>query len=83
MLVGIFFVNNFNAQTPVCNLEFDIFEFSINQPINAVDVDGVKAVNNAKTVDNAKAILTDLTTNKTNKSSDITKTPLFRVLLGI
>lgn len=63
LLLGIFFVNNSNAQTPVCNLQFDIFEFNIKQPIKAVD--------------NTRAILTDLTTNKTNDSSVVTKTPLF------
>ena len=63
LLFGIFFMNNSNAQTPLCNLQFDIFEFNIKQPIKAVD--------------NAKAILTDLTTNKKRESSAITKTPLF------
>lgn len=63
LLFGIFFVNNSNAQTSACNLQLDIFEFNVKQPIKAVD--------------KVKAILTDLATGETKKSSVISNTPLF------
>ncbi len=63
LLLGVLFGNYSNAQTPVCNLQFDIFDINGEQPIKAID--------------KAKAVLTDLATNKTNESSALTKTPLF------
>lgn len=63
LLLGIIFADNSRAQTAVCNLQFDVFELNSEQPIEAIN--------------NAKAVLTDLATNKTKQSSVLTKTPLF------
>ena len=63
LLLGILFNNNSNAQTPVCNLQFDIFELNSEQ--------------STKAIEDVKAILTDLATNKTSESSTLTKTSLF------
>ncbi len=68
MLVGIFFVNNFNAQTTVCNLQIDVFEF--NNGFRLRDYN----------IENVNAILTDLATEKTVKSGEVAKTPLFNNL---
>ncbi len=64
-LLGIFFGNDSNAQTSVCNLQFDIFELSSEK---------------AKVIDKAEAVLTDLATNKTNKSLVFTEKPTFNNL---
>jgi len=63
LLLGSIFADSSRAQTPVCNLQFDIFDINGEQPIKAID--------------KAKAVLTNLATNKTNESSALTKTPLF------
>lgn len=63
LLLGGIFASNFKAQTPVCNLQIDVFELSNEQP--------------TKTVDNIKAILTEPATKKTIKSSDFIKMPVF------
>jgi len=66
LLLGVLFGNYSNAQTPVCNLQFDIFEVNSEQP--------------AKAIENVKAILTDLETEKINDFSALIKTPLFNSL---
>ena len=53
LLLGSIFADSSRAQTPVCNLQFDIFELNSEK---------------AKVIDKAEAVLTDLATNKTNKS---------------
>lgn len=63
LLPGVLFIQYSNAQTPVCNLRFDIFEFNSEQPV--------------KPVDKLKAVLTDLATKKTKESSALTEAPLF------
>lgn len=63
LLLGVLFGGYSNAQTPVCNLQFDIFELNTEQPIKAID--------------KVKAVLTDLATKKTQESSALIKTPLF------
>lgn len=64
-LLGIFFGNDSNAQTPVCNLQFDIFELNSEK---------------AKVIDKAEVVLTDLATNKTSKSLVFTEKPTFNNL---
>ncbi|MDQ3750497.1 MAG: energy transducer TonB [Acidobacteriota bacterium] len=66
LLFGILFTVNSHAQTPVCNLQFDIFDLNGEQPIKAIG--------------NVKAILTDLATKKTKEFSALTETPLFNNL---
>lgn len=65
LLLGIFLVNDSNAQTAVCNLQFDVFEFNTQDKLRK------------NTIENVNAVLTDLTTGKAIKSSEFTKTPLF------
>jgi TonB family protein len=66
LLLIILFSNHSNAQTPVCNLQFDIFELNSEQPTKAIE--------------DVKAVLTDLTTGKISESSALTKTPFFNNL---
>jgi len=66
LLLNVLFINNSNAQMPVCKLQFDVFELNSEQPIKAVD--------------KVKAVLTDLATEKINESSALTKMPLFNNL---
>ena len=63
LLFGVLFGSYSNAQTPVCNLQFDIFDLNSEQSIKAID--------------KVKAVLTELATEKTKESSAFTKTPLF------
>lgn len=63
LLLGVLFDNYSNAQTPVCNLQFDIFELNSERPTKAIE--------------DVKAVLTDLATEKASKSSAPNKTPLF------
>ncbi len=65
LLLGIFFVNDSNAQAAVCNLQFDVFELNTEVRLREY------------AVENVKAILTDLATEKTVKSSALTRMPLF------
>ncbi len=68
LLLGIFLISDLNAQTAICNLQFDIFEFNTQDKLRE------------NTVENVNAVLTNLMTEKTIKSSDINRTPLFSSL---
>jgi len=61
LLLGALCGSYSNAQTPVCNLQFDVFELNSEQP--------------KKAIEDVKAVLTDLATKKISKSS--IQTPLF------
>lgn len=63
LLLGVLFDNYSNAQTPVCNLQFDIFDLNGEQPTKAIE--------------NVKTVLTDLATKQTTESSVHSKTPSF------
>lgn len=69
-LSGVIFTGNFRAQTPICNLQFEIFEFTTEKSAKK------KAVNSANT------FLTELATGKTIESSASVKSPLFTNLIS-
>ncbi len=50
LLFGFLLVHNSNAQTPVCKLQFDIFDLKSEQP--------------KKPLEKTKVVLTDLATKK-------------------
>jgi TonB family protein len=68
LLLGVLLSIDSNAQTPVCNLQFEVFDLNGEQTV--------------KPIENVKAILTNLGTNETKKLSDSTKTSLFSNLIS-
>ncbi len=63
LLLSVVSANNSRAQTPICNLQFEISELSNKQP--------------GKAVESVKAILTELATKKTGEFSVLAKMPSF------
>lgn len=65
LLLGIFFVNDSNAQTAVCNLQFDVFELNSKQPIKAIDA-VLTDLATEKTKESSALIKTPLFSNLTS-----------------
>lgn len=55
LLLAVFLGNYSNAQTPVCNLQFEVFDLNSEQPV--------------KVIDKVRAVLTNLATEKTDEFS--------------
>ncbi len=63
LLLGVLIGNYSKGQTSVCHLQFDIFELNSEQT--------------TKSIEDVKAVLTDLATEKASKSSAPNKTAFF------